>query len=62
MAMAAFGSDVEVWKTKKYLPEPLLCDGDGPINKLRKWYNRFYLPRAEEAWNEPATVISSVRD
>jgi 3-ketosteroid 9alpha-monooxygenase subunit A len=62
MAMAAFGSDVEVWKTKKYLPEPLLCDGDGPINKLRKWYNRFYLPRAEEAWNEPPTVISSVRD
>ena len=61
-AIAAFGQDVEIWKSKKYQPNPILCDGDGPINKLRKWYNRFYLPRAEEAWDEPSTVISSVRD
>ncbi len=61
-AIAAFGSDVEIWKTKKYRADPILCDGDGPINKLRKWYNRFYLPRSEEAWNEPEQVISSIRD
>ncbi|HCS26343.1 MAG TPA: hypothetical protein DIW43_02750 [Spongiibacteraceae bacterium] len=61
-AIAAFGSDVEVWETKKYRNDPILCDGDGPINKLRKWYERFYLPRSQEAWEEPARVISSVRD
>lgn len=61
IAIAAFGQDVEVWETKKYIANPILCDGDGPINKLRKWYNRFYLPRAEEAWDEPPTVINSVR-
>lgn len=60
-AIAAFGSDVEIWKTKIYRPDPILCDGDGPINKLRKWYNRFYLPRSEEAWDEPETIISSIR-
>ncbi|WP_372748030.1 Rieske 2Fe-2S domain-containing protein [Litorivivens sp.] len=61
-AIAAFGSDVEVWETKKYRSDPILCDGDGPINKLRKWYDRFYRPRAEEAWDEPERVISSVRE
>lgn len=60
-AIAAFGSDVEIWETKKYRSDPILCDGDGPINKLRKWYERFYLPRAQEAWDEPERTISSVR-
>jgi 3-ketosteroid 9alpha-monooxygenase subunit A len=61
-AIAAFGQDVEVWKTKLYRADPILCDGDGPIHKLRKWYNRFYLPRSEERWDEPADVIHCVRD
>ena len=46
MAIAAFAQDAEVWKSKIYRADPILCDGDGPIHKLRKWYNRFYLPRA----------------
>ncbi|MDP4650311.1 MAG: aromatic ring-hydroxylating dioxygenase subunit alpha [Haliea sp.] len=44
-AHAAFGQDVEIWKDKVYRPDPVLCDGDGPINKLRRWYEQFYLPR-----------------
>ncbi|MFO7551832.1 MAG: Rieske 2Fe-2S domain-containing protein [Haliea sp.] len=44
-AHAAFGSDVEIWKDKIYQADPILCDGDGPINKLRRWYEQFYLPR-----------------
>jgi len=44
-AHAAFGQDVEIWKDKVYRSNPILCDGDGPINKLRKWYEQFYLPR-----------------
>lgn len=45
MAHAAFSQDVEIWKDKVYREDPVLCDGDGPINKLRRWYEQFYLPR-----------------
>ncbi len=45
-AHAAFGQDVEIWKDKIYQPDPILCDGDGPVNKLRRWYEQFYLPLA----------------
>jgi len=45
MAHAAFGQDVEIWKDKVYRANPILCDGDGPIAKLRRWYEHFYLPR-----------------
>ena len=41
-AHAAFGQDVAIWQDKIYRADPILCDGDGPINKLRKWYERFY--------------------
>jgi 3-ketosteroid 9alpha-monooxygenase subunit A len=44
MAHAAFAQDVEIWKDKVYRVDPILCDGDGPINKLRRWYEQFYLP------------------
>jgi 3-ketosteroid 9alpha-monooxygenase subunit A len=42
IAHAAFGQDVEIWKSKKYQVDPILCDADGPVNKLRKWYDQFY--------------------
>ncbi len=44
VAHIAFGQDVEIWKDKVYRENPILCDGDGPINKLRRWYEQFYLP------------------
>lgn len=44
IAHIAFGQDVEIWKDKVYRENPILCDGDGPINKLRRWYEQFYLP------------------
>jgi 3-ketosteroid 9alpha-monooxygenase subunit A len=44
IAHIAFGQDVEIWRDKVYREEPILCDGDGPINKLRRWYEQFYLP------------------
>jgi 3-ketosteroid 9alpha-monooxygenase subunit A len=48
-AHAAFGMDVEIWKDKIYQAEPILCDGDGPINKLRRWYEQYYLPLSADA-------------
>ena len=44
MAHTAFSQDVEIWIDKVYREEPVLCDGDGPITKLRRWYEQFYLP------------------
>jgi 3-ketosteroid 9alpha-monooxygenase subunit A len=34
--------DVAIWEHKLFRPNPVLCDGDGPLNKLRKWYSQFY--------------------
>jgi len=34
--------DMPIWDNKSYVAEPLLCDGDGPINKFRKWVSQFY--------------------
>lgn len=42
-SMNAFFQDVWIWKNKRFEPNPVLCAGDGPINKLRKnWYTQFY--------------------
>jgi phenylpropionate dioxygenase-like ring-hydroxylating dioxygenase large terminal subunit len=34
--------DTPIWEHKKYWPMPILCDGDGPISKFRKWYSQYY--------------------
>lgn len=34
--------DIPIWRDKKYMENPALCDGDGPINKHRKWTKQFY--------------------
>jgi 3-ketosteroid 9alpha-monooxygenase subunit A len=34
--------DIPIWENKVYLDSPVLCDGDGPIAKYRKWFQQFY--------------------
>jgi len=34
--------DIPIWNNKAYVSDPILCDGDGPIAKYRKWFNQFY--------------------
>ena len=34
--------DIPIWENKIYRETPLLCDGDGPIAKYRKWFSQFY--------------------
>lgn len=41
--------DFIVWNNKKYRPNPLLCDGDGPILQYRKWFKQFYPGLADSA-------------
>lgn len=43
-----FLEDVQIWENKVYHTVPLLCAGDGPIGKLRRWYGQFYDNEAAE--------------
>lgn len=38
----SFYEDRSIWQSKVRVDNPLLCDGDGPINKLRQWHSQFY--------------------
>jgi 3-ketosteroid 9alpha-monooxygenase subunit A len=38
-----FEQDVEVWKHKARIDNPLLCAEDGPVYQLRRWYEQFYV-------------------
>ena len=33
--------DRVIWDRKRYFERPMLCDGDGPFAKFRKWYSQF---------------------
>ena len=35
--------DVPIWENKKFHENPVLCDGDGPIHQIRKYYQQFYV-------------------
>jgi hypothetical protein len=39
--------DFRIWENKKYRPNPILCDGDGPIGEFRRWARQFYSKTAE---------------
>jgi 3-ketosteroid 9alpha-monooxygenase subunit A len=43
-----FEDDIKIWENKRYRDPPLLCDGDGPIGQLRRWYKQFYAVSAPE--------------
>ncbi|MBM0127317.1 Rieske 2Fe-2S domain-containing protein [Pimelobacter simplex] len=38
-----FEQDVEIWKNKTRIDNPLLCEEDGPVYQLRRWYEQFYV-------------------
>ncbi|MDJ1135511.1 Rieske 2Fe-2S domain-containing protein [Streptomyces iconiensis] len=38
-----FEEDVEIWLSKTRIDNPLLCDQDGPVYQLRRWYEQFYV-------------------
>ncbi|CRK59604.1 Rieske (2Fe-2S) domain-containing protein [Alloactinosynnema sp. L-07] len=42
-----FLQDVEIWKNKIRVDNPLLCEEDGPVYQLRRWYEQFYVDAAE---------------
>ncbi|GAA3661924.1 Rieske 2Fe-2S domain-containing protein [Nocardioides ginsengisoli] len=44
---AGFEQDVEIWKNKARIDNPLLCEEDGPVYQLRRWYQQFYTDIAD---------------
>lgn len=34
--------DIPIWENKVFRETPILCDGDGPIAKYRRWFSQFY--------------------
>ncbi|MEY1677079.1 Rieske 2Fe-2S domain-containing protein [Gordonia sp. ABKF26] len=42
-----FLQDVEIWKNKTRIDNPLLVEEDGPVYQLRRWYDQFYVDKAE---------------
>jgi len=44
-----FLQDVHIWKNKVPVQNPLLCEEDGPVYQLRRWYEQFYVDQADVA-------------
>jgi 3-ketosteroid 9alpha-monooxygenase subunit A len=42
-----FLQDVEIWKNKTRIDNPLLSEEDGPLYQLRRWYEQFYVDVAD---------------
>ncbi|EOM77479.1 3-ketosteroid-9-alpha-hydroxylase subunit A [Rhodococcus rhodnii] len=42
-----FEQDIEIWKNKTRIENPLLCEEDGPVYQLRRWYEQFYVDVAD---------------
>jgi phenylpropionate dioxygenase-like ring-hydroxylating dioxygenase large terminal subunit len=37
-----YTQDIPIWENKRYWERPLLCDGDGPILEMRRYFAQFY--------------------
>ncbi|MFI9045896.1 Rieske 2Fe-2S domain-containing protein [Streptomyces sp. NPDC053427] len=42
-----FEQDVEIWRNKTRIDNPLLTEEDGPVYQLRRWYEQFYVDVAD---------------
>jgi 3-ketosteroid 9alpha-monooxygenase subunit A len=42
-----FLQDVHIWQNKSPIENPLLCEEDGPVYQLRRWYQQFYVDVAD---------------
>ncbi|PRH92790.1 3-ketosteroid-9-alpha-hydroxylase, partial [Mycobacterium tuberculosis variant pinnipedii] len=42
-----FLQDVEIWKHKTRIDNPLLVEEDGAVYQLRRWYEQFYVDVAD---------------
>ena len=47
MTQLAFKQDIDIWHSKIRVDNPLMSEGDGPVNKLREWYDQFYVDKKD---------------
>ncbi len=47
MFEGGFLQDVHIWLNKAPVQNPLLCEEDGPVYQLRRWYEQFYVDKAD---------------
>ncbi|GAA0941540.1 Rieske 2Fe-2S domain-containing protein [Actinocorallia libanotica] len=45
--LKGFDQDIQIWKNKTRIDNPLLCEEDGPVYQLRRWYEQFYTDAAD---------------
>ncbi|MNG29583.1 3-ketosteroid-9-alpha-monooxygenase oxygenase subunit [compost metagenome] len=38
----SFYQDVDIWKHKIRIDNPVLAENDGPVYQLREWYQQFF--------------------
>jgi 3-ketosteroid 9alpha-monooxygenase subunit A len=43
--LVGFKEDIAIWENKVFRERPILCDGDGDLGGLRRWYKQFYEDR-----------------
>ncbi|MDN3480897.1 Rieske 2Fe-2S domain-containing protein [Arthrobacter sp. APC 3897] len=42
-----FNQDVQIWQNKARVDNPLLCEEDGAVYQIRRWYEQFFVDAAE---------------
>lgn len=43
IGQSGVAGDIPIWENKIHRADPILCDGDGPIMKFRKYFSQFYI-------------------
>ena len=38
---------MRIWQRKARIDNPLVTESDGPVYRLRTWYDQFYVDRAD---------------
>lgn len=57
--MKTYREDMRIWENKEYQSHPVLCDGDGSIIKLRRWFAGFLDPKEPAVTGPTRLPISS---
>jgi phenylpropionate dioxygenase-like ring-hydroxylating dioxygenase large terminal subunit len=52
--------DIPIWHNKFHLRNPILCDGDGPVMRFRKYFSQFYVNGPYPGDEEMTTTLEAV--
>ena len=52
--------DIPIWHNKFHLRNPILCDGDGPVMRFRKYFSQFYVNGPYPDDDDISTTLEAV--